>query len=232
MRILFVNPNTSEEFTRRILDTVTQYALASTIAAAKNPDSGPRSIEGVYDELLSVGGTLKLLKENMDHFDAFVIACFSDHPVIYALREITDKPVLGIAEASMYFGCMLGHKFSVVTTNDRWEPLLWEAVKHYGLQSRCASIRTTRMAVSDLESLDDQDTYSMILREARAALDEDSAEVICLGCAGMSGLDKRLEKELQVPVLDGVVCALKLLEGLLGYGVHTSKKRLYFPVNR
>ena len=67
----------------------------------------------------------------------------------------------------------------------------------------------------------------MILKTSQKAITEDGAEVICLGCAGMTGLDKRLEKELNVPVLDGVVCALKFVEGLVGYGVKTSKKRAY-----
>ena len=51
--------------------------------------------------------------------------------------------------------------------------------------------------------------------------------MICLGCAGMTGLDKELEKELGVPVLDGVVCALKLLEAFSGYGLKTSKRQAY-----
>ena len=83
----------------------------------------------------------------MENFDGFVIACYSDHPTIYALREITHKPVLGIAEASMYLACMLGYKFSIVTTNEEWEPLLWDAVQHYGLAQRCASVRSARMPV-------------------------------------------------------------------------------------
>jgi allantoin racemase len=43
----------------------------------------------------------------------------------------------------------------------------------------------------------------------------------------MTGLDKQLERDLNVPVLDGVVCALKLLEGLISYGVKTSKRCTY-----
>jgi allantoin racemase len=72
-----------------------------------------------------------------------------------------------------------------------------------------------------------EDTYDLILKTAEQAIAEDGAEVICLGCAGMAGLDKHLEKELGVPVLDGVVCALKLLEGFIGYGLTTSKHRAY-----
>jgi len=55
------------------------------------------------------------------------------------------------------------------------------------------------------------------------------AEVIVLGCAGMAGLDKRMEEKLGVPVLDGVVCALIIASGLVKYGASTSKIRKYNP---
>jgi len=231
MQILFINPNASESFTEKIQIVASQYALPTTQVTAKNPASGPRSIESIYDELLSSAGTLQLALAHLENFDAFVIACYSDHPTVYALREITEKPVLGIAEASMLMACMLGYKFSVVTTNDEWGPLLWDAVKHYGLAERCASVKTTGIPVLALES-SEQDTQSLIEQAALKAIQEDGAEVICLGCAGMTGLDKYLEKSLGVPVVDGVVAALKLLEGLVGYGLHTSKRRAYAQPGR
>ncbi len=226
MRILLINPNTSEEFTKRVQEIADRYAFPGTTPVAVNPRSGPKSIESVYEELLSSVGTLEIGIEELDNYDAFVIACYSDHPTIYALREITDKPVIGIAEASMYAACMLGYKFSIVTTNEEWEPLLWDAVRHYGLTERCASVRSTHMPVLALEE-NPKDTYDLIAKTAKLAVEEDGAEVICLGCAGMAGLDKHLEKELNIPVMDGVVCALKLLEGFISYGVKTSKLRAY-----
>jgi len=227
VNILLINPNTSEEFTNRIQKIANDFALPTTNPVAVNPNTGPKSIESIYDELLSSLGTLDVAIANLDKFDAFVIACYSDHPTIYALREITEKPVLGIAEASMYIACMVGYKFSIVTTNEEWEPLLWDAVRRYGLAERCASVRSTRMPVLALESASPEETYQMILKTAQLAIVEDDAEVICLGCAGMAGLDKRLQEELGIPVLDGVVGALKLLEGLVGYGISTSKKRVF-----
>jgi allantoin racemase len=232
MRILFINPNTTDEFTARIAAIVNKYALPSTETKAVNPAQGPRSIESIYDELLSAPGTLEVLLAHRDQFDAFVVACYSDHPTVYAAREITDKPVLGIAEASMYMACMLGHKFSVVTTNAEWEPLLWDAVNHYGLAGRCASVRSTGMPVLALESAGDAEIQRLIANAARQAIEHDGAEVICLGCAGMTGLDKQLERELGVPVVDGVVAALKLLEGMVAYGLRTSKRRAYATPGR
>ncbi len=226
MRLLLVNPNTSQSFTDLIGTIADGYKNKTTVVVAKSPSEGPRSIESIYDELLSSQGTLKLVIESMDDYDGFILACYSDHPAIYALREITDKPVLGIAEASMYMACMLGYNFSIVTTNDEWQPLLWDAVRHYGLESRCASVRTTGMAVLALEEEGDR-SYDLIKGAAERAINEDGAEVICLGCAGMAGLDKKLQADLQVPVIDGVVAAIKFLESCVDYGVSTSKKLAY-----
>jgi len=227
MRILFINPNTSQSFTDKIQRIAEQYAAPGTEVVAKSAASGPRSIESIYDELLSSPGTLQVAIEEIDKFDAFVIACFSDHPTVYALREITEKPVLGIAEAAVYLACMIGHRFSIVTTNDEWEPLRWDMVVHYGLKSRCASVRTTGLPVLALEEAGEEGTRKLIGEAARKAVEGDHAEVIVLGCAGMAGMDKELEKELGVPVIDGVVAALKFLEGMVGYGIHTSKRRAY-----
>ena len=227
MRILLLNPNTTAAFTERVSAIGRQVASPGTQIIAVNPSSGPRSIESVYDELLSAQGSLELALSMLDEVDAIGVACYSDHPIIYALREISHKPVLGIAEASMYTACMLGRQFSVVTTNQEWIPLLWDAVRHYGLGERCASVRATGLPVLALESGSEDQIFTAIAKEARLAIKTDGAEVICLGCAGMAGLDKKLEKATGVPVLDGVACVVKLLEGLVGCGLTTSKKRTY-----
>jgi allantoin racemase len=227
MKILVINPNTSEEFNRKLHQAAREYALSSTEVKVISPKLGPKSIEGIYDEALSINGTIEAFIDHEKGFDGFVVACYSDPLAVYALREITEKPVLGIAEASIHLACLLGNKFSIVTTNERWGPLLHEAVRKYGVESRCASIRTTGLRVLDLESEGEGAVEKAIEREALAAVKEDGAEVICLGCAGMSGFDKALEKKIGVPVLDGFVCALKLLELFHQYGLRHSKILTY-----
>lgn len=227
MRILFINPNTSPGFTDKVRVIAAGHAFPGTETVAVNPAVGPRSIESIYDELLSAPGTLLAAIERLDEFDGFVIACYSDHPTVYALRELTDKPVIGIAEASMLVACVLGHAFSVVTTNKEWEPLLWDAARHYGLAGRCASVRSTGMAVLDLETASPETTEGAIIAAARWAVEQDGADVICLGCAGMAGLDRKVSAAVGIPVVDGVVAALKMLEGIVAAGWRTSKRLAY-----
>lgn len=227
MTILLLNPNTSQDFTDKIEVVAQRYSSQNTQIKVLNPTSGPRSIESVYDELLSVPGCLEVLLPQIHQYQGIIIACYSDHPLIYALREIVDQPVIGIAEASMLTACLLGHTFSIVTTHTAWEPLLRDAVHRYGLSHRCASVRATGLPVLALEGKQESELVELLADTARQALEQDHAEVICLGCAGMAGADQALQEILGVPVLDSVICALKLMEGLVSYGVKTSKRRAY-----
>ena len=147
--------------------------------------------------------------------------------MIYAAREITSKPVIGIMEASLYVACMLGRTFSIVTPPDRLKGLLLDGLEKYGLTKRCVSVRTLGMAVADLKSASPDFVRSSIENKAREAIEEDGAEVIVLGCGGFAGLDKELQLKLGVPVIEGVSAALKIMEALLGYGVTTSKIQTY-----
>lgn len=227
MKLLAINPNTSDDFTQRVHETIKKYAAPSTEFKAVNSRSGPRSIESIYDAILSSPGTLEIVIEEGSEYDAFLMACYADHPVIAAVREITHKPVLGIAEASMHMACMLGHRFSIVTSTDTWIPILTDHVKNFGLSDRCASIRAVGLPILSCEAPGRANAFANILQVCSDVLEQDGAEVICLGSAGMTGMDREIQQELGIPVLDGVVCALKFLEGMVGYGVSISKRLTY-----
>ena len=68
-----------------------------------------------------------------------------------------------------------------------------------------------------------------ILEEARRAVEVDHAEVICLGCAGMAGLEEAITEQLGVPVIDGVGAAVRFAEALVSLGLRTSKVGTYAP---
>lgn len=222
MRIKIINPNTSEDMTRSIGVTAKKYARQDTEIVAVSPERGPISIEDFYDEALAAVGVMEEVKKGLSEgFDGYITACFGD-PGLYACREITEAPVIGIAEASLFMACMLGYKFSILSILKRFGAAMEELVKKYGLESRCASVRCTDVAVLDFEK-DREKAKDALLKVGRQAIEEDGAEVLCLGCAGMVGLDEDLEKELKVPVIDPVVAAVKIIEGIIDYGKKTSK---------
>lgn len=221
MRILVVNPNTSEEMTRDIGEEARRYARPGTEIEVTSPAWGPRSIEGHYEEEIAAVAALEAIRERAADFDGVVIACFGD-PGLFAAREISPVPVVGIAEASMLMACTVAHRFSIVTVLPRVRPMLEDMVRMHGLEERCASVRTTPLSVLDCER-DPTAAEREIVRAARAAIAEDGAEAICLGCAGMGPLDKAVQAQVEVPVLDGVACAVKLVESLVDYGLSTSR---------
>jgi allantoin racemase len=221
MRLLVINPNTSVEMTQDIHEEATRYARPGTEIETVSPAWGPRSIEGHADDIAAAAATLEVVAERSAEFDGLVIACFGD-PGLFAARELSAVPVVGIAEASMLTACTVAHRFSVVTVLPRVKPWIEDTVRLHGLEARCASVRTTPLTVLDCER-DPAAAEREIVRASRAAIEEDGAEAICLGCAGMGPLDKAVERALGVPVLDGVACAVKLLEGLVDYGLATSR---------
>jgi allantoin racemase len=80
--------------------------------------------------------------------------------------------------------------------------------------------------VLDLER-DPQAAVEAIAREAARAVEEDHAEVICLGCGGMAGLMERVRATTGTPVVDGVTAAVTIAEGLVRMRLTTSKIRTY-----
>jgi allantoin racemase len=225
MRILVVNPNTTEAMTRDIGEAARRYARPGTEIEAVSPAWGPRSIEGHYEDYVAAVAMLEVVRERAADFDAVVIACYGD-PGLAAAREISPVPVVGIAEASMLMACTVAHSFSIVTILPRVKPMLEDVVRLHGLEQRCASVRTTPLSVLDCER-DPAAAGREIIKASRLAIEEDGAEAICLGCAGMGPLDKIVQGEIGVPVLDGTACAVKLLEGIVDYGLFTSRVAAY-----
>lgn len=220
MRILMINPNTTASMTAKIGEVAASVASPGTEIVSVNPADGPPSIEGYFDEVFAVPGIIAEMSK-ASAIDAYVIACFDDTG-LDAARCATDAPVIGIGEAAFHLASLVAGKFSVVTTLARSVPAIEHNLVKYGLRSRCAKVRSSEVAVLDLE-LPGSDARRKISAEIARSLGEDRAEAIVLGCAGMAELAADLSQEHGVPVLDGVACAVTLAEGLVRVGLKTSK---------
>jgi len=229
MRILVINPNTTASMTATIGEAAKRVAAPGTEVIALNPSSGPASIQGFYDEAMSLPGLLSLVREHTD-VDGIVIACFDDTG-LDATRCIATCPVVGIGEAAYHMASMISNQFSVVTTLSRSVPALQHNLQRYGLSARCASVRASDVPVLELENKHG-DARQRISSEIEKAIKEDKAEAIVLGCAGMTNLAAEFQETYGLPVLDGVVCALSLCESMARLGLKTSRLGGYAsPVN-
>lgn len=226
MRILVVNPNTTAGMTANIAVAARRIAAPGTEIVALTSPHGPASIEGYYDEAMSLAGLLQAVREAED-YDAVIIACFDDTG-LDALRCLTDKPVVGIGEAGYRMAAMLCNKFSVVTTLARSVPALEHNLMRYGMDRQCQRVRSSEVAVLELEHAN-PDAYKKIEDEIGRAIAEDRAEAIVLGCAGMADLAAAMSERFGVPVLDGLACAVGLCESMVRLGLRTSRVGGYAP---
>jgi len=163
-----------------------------------------------YEHLAAHQVIRRSVNAEREGFDAIVIGCFYD-PGLRAARELVRIPVVGVSEAALHVAAMLSAgRFSILVGRRNWIPRMAENARSYGLESRIASWRVMGLTVPDMRDRDK--TQAAILREAKAALQEDLAEVICLGCTGMAGQAQYAQEALGVPVLDPVVMGLKMAE--------------------
>lgn len=220
MKLLVVNPNTTGSMTRKIAAAARAVASPDTEIIATSSQNGPPSIQGYLDVSTCVPGLLDVVRQYPD-VDGIVVACFDDTGVD-AVRCITSAPVIGVGEAAYHAASMISPKFSVITTLSRSLAGLEANLLRYGLDRRCVRVRASDVPVLKLEE-NDPKTIDIIRSEIRAAIDEDRAEAIVLGCAGMTDLMSHLSKEFGLPVVDGVACAVTFAEALVKAKLTTSK---------
>ena len=222
MRLLVVNPNSTASMTAKIAAAAEGVASPGTTIVARNPKASPASIEGHHDEALCVPPMLELFRAGFaEGADAGIVACFDD-PGLFAVREITDRPVLGICEAAMLTASVVASRFAVVTTLARAIPIVEELAQRYGMAHKCRRVRAAEVPVLALEE-PGSGARERVRDEVRRAVVEDGAEAVILGCAGKADLTRALTTETGVPVIDGVAAATRLAEALAGLGVATSK---------
>ncbi|MFE0103405.1 aspartate/glutamate racemase family protein [Streptomyces sp. NPDC059009] len=230
MRILVVNVNTTAAITESIGAQAASAACEGTEIVPLTPEFGAESIEGNYESYLAAVAVMETVRSYPHPFDAVIQAGYGEHGR-EGLQELLDVPVVDITEAAASTAQFLGHSYAVVTTLDRTVPLIEDRLKLAGLSDRCASVRASGLAVLDLER-DPDAAVEAIVDQAVRAVEDDKAEVVCLGCGGMAGLAERVVERTGVPVVDGVTAAVTIAESLVRLGLSTSKVRTYATPRR
>ncbi len=227
MKVNIINPNTSKEMTEMIRQSALSAAGSTTEIVCTQLKRGPSYASCAYDNVVVSYELVQMVRqaETAGEFDAHVVASFAD-PALDALREVTDKPVVGIAESAIHFAAFLGYRFSIINSMPRLEKIFRDEVKNAGAEGRLASILLPSRDISDF--LNHEDSAMQILVEAaKRTMERDGAEVILLGGGMLSGYAEALSRIIGIPVLDGVKCAVKLAESLVSLGLKTSKFRIF-----
>lgn len=172
------------------------------------------------------------MRAEQEGFDAVCINTVSDS-AFAALRSRLSIPVFTPGQSAFHAACMLGHRFSIVTMWKPWFPLYRKTLKEYGLEHRCASVRAidVRPDVQELLEGKEEFVFAKLEAEARAAIEEDGADVIVLGSTTMHQSHQYLSEHLPVPVINPGVVAYKMCEMFLELGLAHSKSAYPSPEN-
>jgi len=216
-RIRVVNPNSNETVTRGL-----DMALAP-LRFADGPEivcstlaEGPFGIETQAD-VESVVMPLRRLVEADNSSDAFVIACYSD-PGLHVCREGTSRPVFGIAECGVLTALARASRFGVIAIGQRSIARHMRYLRQMALLDRLAGERPLEMSVAETASGDK--TLQRMVEIGNRLKDEDGAEAVVMGCAGMARHRRPLEDALGIPVIDPTQAAVAMALGTLQVGRH------------
>lgn len=198
--IFVINPNSSEAVTAGIDKAVQPLRSAdgpaiSCLRLAEGPTGiqSQRDVDGVIPPLLARARELE------DEASAFVVACFSD-PGLHALREQSRRPVLGIAESGVLAALTLGQRFGVIAILPTSIPRHLRYFGAMGVMQRFAGDLAIGMGVAELG--DEAKVLERMTATGKALRDGHGADVIVMGCAGMSRFRRPLESALGIPVVE------------------------------
>jgi Asp/Glu/hydantoin racemase len=207
-KVLMINPNSTEYITQMLAEAASETAGSRFDVEVITNRGGPPAIASDQDVLDCASSMLQTLRSHQA--DAYVVGCFSD-PGLAAAQQEFDQPVFGIAESSIHVALEISPAVGIIAGMDQAIPrheVYWEKL---GATANIVGEIACGRGVLDLES---EEAYQDVLT-AGAKLREIGAEVLVLGCAGMTQMADRLAADLGIPVVEPCRAALQRAEKAL-----------------
>src|SRR3954471_1856297 len=198
--ILVINPNSTEAMTRGIDDACAPLRMPGGPAIeTATLKEGPPGIESQQDVDGLIAPLTAFVKKNESKYAAFVIACYSD-PGIHSVREVTKKPVLGIAECGILNALTLGHKFGVIAILQQSIARHLRYMGALGVMDRFAGELPVGLGIAEMA--DESRTFGRMVEVGKRLRAEHGADVVVMGCAGMARHRKPLQDAIGAPVVE------------------------------
>ena len=205
-----INPNSNTTVTAGLNSALDDLRFSNGPAIhCHTLEEGPFGVESQVDSDSVVMPLVRFVQERPDS-SAFIIACYSD-PGLDACRSVTQAPVLGIQEAGVLTAMSLGDRFGVLAIAKASVERHRRYMRRMGVLNRLAGERPLGLTVD--ESARGENTFARLVEVGSQLIDEDGADVLILGCAGMAVHRAPLERELGVPVIEPTRAAVGMLIG-------------------
>lgn len=212
MRILLLNGNTSEDITQALLAEARRFAAPTTDVIATQCHRGAEVVASRAAEVVAAHAMLEAVAAYDQPFDALLVAISFD-TAVPALRELLSVPVVGMTEAACHVATMVGSRFGVVVPGARNAAVYRERIVASGFDARLAGMRVVGSSAAALYA-DPEKAIDSIRHAVQTLIDEDHCDAVILAGAALVGLQRRVQPEVSVPVLDGIACGVGMLESL------------------
>jgi len=178
---------------------------------------GPASIESEFDDQIAAPWALEeIVKAEQEGFDAVFVSCMRD-VAVRAARELVRIPVVGPSQTCMAVASTLGDKFGVVTVVKNTVPFFIGKAREHGMAENLAGVRCIEVPVLDLDSRK-KEVAEALTAESQKLVDDCNADTIILGCTGLVGMAREVQRRVGVPVLDPTPIAVKYADLLVSTG--------------
>jgi Asp/Glu/hydantoin racemase len=215
-RILVINPNSTDVVTSAIDDAMGPLRMpGGPRIDCVTLREGPPGVESQTDADAVIAPLCRAIRDAEPETSAFVIACFSD-PGLFSAREITPKPVLGIAECGILTALTLGHRFGVISILARSVPRHLRYIAAMGVGQRLAADLPIGLGVTELGDV--RSTSGRMVDVGTRLRDHHGADVLVMGCAGMARYRADLEQAVQIPVVEPTQAAVTMAIGRIRLG--------------
>ncbi len=212
--LIIINPNSSQQVTDGIDRAVDPLRRFGKPIRCLTLAEGPPAIESQRQADLTIAPMLRLAAAQTDAA-GYVIACFGD-PGLHALRDQTALPVVGIQEAAVMTALTLGQRFGVIAILPASIPRHMRAFGAMGVRERLAGDRALGLGVADLA--DPDKSLAAMIATGKRLRDDDGADVLIMGCAGMAHYRATLEVETGLPVVEPCQAATAMALGQIALG--------------
>ena len=214
MKLLLINPNVTEAMTASMAAEARRFASPGTDIVAVTAAFGTQYVENRAEAAIASHAVLDALAKHAEGCDAAIVCAFGD-PGLAAAREFADIPVVGIEESAILAAWMLGRRYSIICLTPRLRTWYIECAREHGLAGRLASVRALDAPIADITRAKDE-FRDRLLEHCMRAIEQDEAEVIIFGGGPIAGLAREMRDAIPVPALDGVSCAVRMAEALVG----------------
>ncbi len=206
-QILVINPNSNEAVTEGMAKVLQSFNFSDgPEIVCVSLTQGPFGIESQADIEFVKLPLRNMVSERKD-IEAFVIACYSD-PGLQVCREATDRPVFGIQECAVLAAMAQGDRFGVIALQELSIRRHLIYLRQMGVMGRFAKERAVNLSVEECAS--GAKTFDKLYTVAQQLRDEDKADTVILGCAGMASHRSSLESRIGIPVIDPVEAAVSM----------------------